>query len=376
MLLKTILSAAMSAAVAVSPCGAPTAAGVPTAELHERLAGMVADRHITAGLIYVENGARRWSDAVGVRDLRSGIPASAQGYFRIGSVTKTFVAVVLLQLVDEGRLTLDEPTDRYLPGVVPNGTHITVRQILQHTSGLYDYAHEPGYSTNRWRGEGRFDDYLPSELLAVAFAKDPHFPPGTSWRYSNTNYVVAGLLIEKLTGHPYGKEVEQRVLRPLHLTDSSVPGHRPTLPMPHARGYESLKTDPPTDPPTIVDATEMDPSLDYAAGEMISTTRDQAKFVRALLDGRLTSATGLTQMRRTTAALPGLYRYGLGLQEFAIPCADGPKQTWGHTGGLIGYTTVTLSDGKGRSLVLSLNPYEQDPPLDAVLSVATAAFCR
>ncbi|CAM3439064.1 serine hydrolase [Kibdelosporangium persicum] len=366
MLLKTILAVALAAGPVVST------PDIPKAELRDQLAALAADRDITAGLVHVQDGRNQWSDAVGVRDLASKTPAVANGHFRIGSVTKTFAATVVLQLVDERRLALDDPIARHLPGVVPNGETITVRHILQHTSGLHDYMSEPGYSTNRWRGDARFDDYKPMQLLDVAFAHGPDFEnPGESWRYSNTNYIVAGLLIEKLTGRPYGEEVARRILRPLNLRHTSVPGNRPFLPVPHARGYEPL----PTTPPTIVDATDMDPSLDWAAGEMISTTQDLATFVTALLDGRLTSKESLAEMRRTREADP-LFRYGLGLQEFAIPCADGPRPVWGHTGQLIGYVTLAVTDGKGKSLVLSLNPYERDPSTTAVVTIAAAVFCR
>lgn len=366
-----LLNSLLSITLAIGPAPAPSTSDIPAAELRGQLAALVADRGITAGLIHVRDGPNRWSDAVGVRDLATGMPAVATGHFRIGSVTKTFAATVLLQLVDEGRLTLDDPVEEHLPGVVPHGDRITVRHVLQHTSGIHDYMSEPGYSTNRWRGDARFADYAPSELLEVAFANDPTPGPDTSWHYSNTNYVVVGLLIEKLTGRTYGEEVERRILRPLKLTHTSVPGHRSSLPTPHAHGYEPL----PTDPPTMVDATKMDPSLDWAAGEMISTTTDLATFVTALLDGRLTSREGLAQMRQTTAA-DSLFRYGLGLQEFTLPCPGGPKPVWGHTGQLIGYITVALTDGTGRSLVLSMNPYEQDPPTEGVLPMAVSVFCR
>jgi D-alanyl-D-alanine carboxypeptidase len=362
MFLPTILSLALTATRAT----APSTLDIPVPVLRDQLTELVTARDITAGLIHVRDGTRESSGAVGVRDLPSGEHAAANGHFRIGSVTKTFVATVLMQLVDEGRLTLDDPIDRHLPGVVPNGDHITVRQILQHTSGLPDYMSEPGYSTNRWRGDARFDDHTPRELLNVAFGQA--VDPSPSWDYSNTNYVVAGLLIENLTRRPYGEEVARRILRPLNLTHTSVPGHRAALPSPHAHGYEPI--------PELVDATKMDPSLDWAAGEMISTTEDLATFVEALLGGRLTSRESLAEMRRTSAAEPPLFRYGLGLQEFTIPCADAPTPVWGHTGQLIGYITVALADGKGRSLVLSLNPYEQDPSVEKVLTMAVTTFCR
>ncbi|MEJ2856014.1 MULTISPECIES: serine hydrolase domain-containing protein [unclassified Saccharothrix] len=364
MLLNTILSAALALGSVT-----PSTSDIPADRLRDQLNGLVRDRHITAGLVHVQDGADRWSDAVGVEDLASGEPAVADGHFRIGSVTKTFVATVLLQLVDEGRLALDDPIERHLPGLVPDGEHITVRQVLHHTSGLHDYMSEPGYSTNRWRGDARFDDYTPEQLLDVAFAADQD--DDRTWHYSNTNYIVAGLLVEHLTGRPYGEEVRRRILHPLGLRHTSVPGHRASLPVPHAHGYELLRTDP----PTIVDATKMDPSLDWAAGEMVSTTQDLATFVTALLEGRLTSPEGLAEMRRTASADP-LFRYGLGLQEFTLPCPDGPRAVWGHTGQLIGYLTIALTDGEGRSLVLSLNPYEQDPPTTAVVPLGVAVFCR
>jgi D-alanyl-D-alanine carboxypeptidase len=364
MLLPTILSITLT----ITPTTTPSTSDIPGPELYDQLTELVTSHDITAGLVHVRDGTRQWSAATGVRDLTSRKPAAANGHFRIGSITKTFVATVLMQLVDERRLTLDDPIERHLPGVVPNGEHITVREILQHTSGLHDYMSEPGYSTNRWRGDARFDDYAPQELLAVAWANSPPFDPDPAWRYSNTNYVVAGLLIEKLTHHPYGEEVARRILRPLGLRHTSVPGHRASLPTPHAHGYEPL--------PEIVDATKMDPSLDWAAGEMISTTADLATFVEALLDGRLTSRATLAEMRRMNTAEAPLFRYGLGLQEFTIPCADGPTRVWGHTGQLIGYVTVALTDGKDRSLVLSLNPYEQDPAVEKVLAMGVTAFCR
>lgn len=345
---------------------------VAVERIHAQLQQLVDDHDVTAALVRVADGRSAYSDAVGVRDLESDHPAAANGYFRIGSITKTFVATVALQLVDEGRLRLDDPVERYLPGEVPDGDRITVRQILNHTSGIYDYAHDPGHSTNRWRGEARFDDYTPQQLLDVAFAHEPYFEPGQGWNYSNTNYIVAALLIERLTGRPYGEEIERRILRPLHLRHTSVPGHRATLPRPHARGYEPVTVDGEV---RITDVTDMDPSLDWAAGEMVSTTADVDRFFDVLLTGRLLSPRSLAEMRRTVEAAPGLFRYGLGLQEFTLPCPTGPRTVVGHTGELVGYITVAMRDSSGRRLVLALNPYEQEPSVESVLGIAVTALC-
>ncbi|MEV1178862.1 serine hydrolase domain-containing protein [Nonomuraea sp. NPDC049784] len=267
---------------------------------------------------------------------------------------------MVLQLVDENKADLDDPIERYLPGLVPGGSQITVREILNHTSHLYDYMSEPGYSTNRWRGEARFRSYQPRELLKVAFAKQ--LPDDGKWHYSNTNYVVLGLLVEKLTGNPYGEEVARRILRPLKLRHTVVPGNRAGVPSPHAKGYEPL--------PDLVDATRMNPSLDWAAGEMISTTDDLERFMSALLDGKLISEPSLKAMRTTVETGAG-FGYGLGLQAYTLPCGT----VWGHSGELIGYLTFAFRSDSGKSLTLSINPSTRNPSTAEVMGIAVKVFC-
>ncbi|RSN05152.1 alkaline D-peptidase [Nonomuraea sp. WAC 01424] len=321
---------------------------------------IVATKGATAAVARVTDGGRTWTGSAGVRDIERGGRPSPNGYFRIGSVTKTFVATVVLQLVDEGKLKLDDPIDRHLPGLVPDGGQVTVRRLLNHTSHLYDYMSEPGYSTNRWRGEARFRSYQPRELLKVAFAKK--LPDDGAWHYSNTNYVVLGLLVEKLTGHTYGAEVRSRILRPLGLRHTVVPGDRAGLPSPHAKGYEAM--------PELVDATRMNPSLDWAAGEMISTAGDLERFMSALLGGRLTSAESLKAMRTTVETGAG-FGYGLGLQAYALPCGT----VWGHSGELIGYLTFAFRSDSGKSLTLSLNPSTRNPSTQEIMGIAVKVFC-
>ncbi|GGS90843.1 serine hydrolase [Nonomuraea spiralis] len=321
---------------------------------------IVATKGATAAVARVTDGGRTWTGSAGVRDIERGGRPSPNGYFRIGSVTKTFVATVVLQLVDEGKLKLDDPIDRHLPGLVPDGGQVTVRRLLNHTSHLYDYMSEPGYSTNRWRGEARFRSYQPRELLKVAFAKK--LPDDGAWHYSNTNYVVLGLLVEKLTGHTYGAEVMSRILRPLGLRHTVVPGDRAGLPSPHAKGYEAM--------PELVDATRMNPSLDWAAGEMISTAGDLERFMSALFGGRLTSAESLKAMRTTVETGAG-FGYGLGLQAYALPCGT----VWGHSGELIGYLTFAFRSDSGKSLTLSLNPSTRNPSTQEIMGIAVKVFC-
>ncbi|MEU4514182.1 serine hydrolase domain-containing protein [Nonomuraea wenchangensis] len=350
-MMQTMMNVLVAAAVA---------AGGQGVDVRADLEKIVAGKGATAALARVsdENGTR--TSAAGVRDIKSGGRPSPNGYFRIGSVTKTFVATVVLQLVDEGELRLDDPIDRHLPGLVPDGERITVRRLLNHTSHLYDYMSEPGYSTNRWRGDARFRSYQPRELLKVAFAKK--LPDDGRWHYSNTNYVVLGLLVEKLTGNPYGEEVERRVLKPLKLRHTLVPGDRAGLPSPHAKGYEPM--------PELVDATRMNPSLDWAAGEMISTTADLERFMAALLDGRLISKASLRAMRTTVETGAG-FGYGLGLQAYPLPCGT----VWGHSGELIGYLTFAFRSDSGKSMTLSINPSTRNPSTEEVMGIAVKVFC-
>ncbi|TDB86349.1 class A beta-lactamase-related serine hydrolase [Actinomadura sp. 7K534] len=331
----------------------------------QTLDDLVAAEAATAVLLRVRTADGEWSGAAGVSDVRSGRPADPAGYFRIGSVTKTFAATVLLQLVDEGRLRLDDPVAKHLPGVVPDGERITVGQVLQHTSLLRDYMSDPGWSTNRWRGTERFRSYKPDRLLAQAFRTPAENPPDVTWKYSNTNYVVVGRLIEELTGRPYGKEVERRVLHPLRLTQTSVPGNRPGLPRPHAHGYALLPDG------RTVDATRMNPSLDWAAGEMISTTRDLSRFLDGLLGGRLLSPAMLQAMRTTHPTSAG-FAYGLGLQEYPLPCGNSMT---GHSGQLIGYTTYALRSDDGRQMNLSINLGPKPPSTEALYALASKIFC-
>jgi len=167
----------------------------------------------------------------GVADLRTGRPVPRGGYFRMGSNTKTFVATLVLQLVAEGRLSLDDTVERWLPGIVAgngnDGRTVTVRHLLQHTSGLYNYTNDlnelaspEGYESVRFRS------WRPTELVAMAMRHPPNFAPGTHWDYSNTGYILVGMIIEAVTGRTWDIEVRDRVIRPLGLRHTFSPGDR------------------------------------------------------------------------------------------------------------------------------------------------------
>jgi D-alanyl-D-alanine carboxypeptidase len=283
----------------------------------------------------------------GVSELDSHRPVAPTGQFRIGSTTKAFVATVVLQLVAEHRIQLDAPVERYLPGLLPHGNEITVRMLLQHTSGLYNYLRSLPLGGADLE-KVRFTHYSPEELVAIATAQPLDFRPGTKYSYSNTNYTVLGMLIGKTTGHAWGDEVTRRILLPLGMRQTSVPGDRTRIPGPHAHGYQDMDG-------KLVDVTELNPSFAGAAGEMISTTADLDTFVRALAAGRLVPPGLLKEMTTPRSATE---EYGLGLQTRTTPCGI---PVFGHTGGIPGYGTVafTSTDGKRRveaSLTLGHGP--------------------
>lgn len=325
---------------------------------------------VLAGL---QTGRSHLTVRAGVGDRATGAPVPPNAHFRIGSATKTFVATVALQLVAEHRLRLDDTVDHWLPGLVQgngnDGRRITVRELLQHTSGLPDYLMGVPWVFNQAGFEAhRFDTMTATQAVQIAMQFPPNFAPGTSWSYSNTNYQLMGLIIEKVTGHDWRQEVRTRILTPLHLSETSLPGTDPDVPTPHAEGYERFPgpdaTDTDPDYGDFIDATRENPSWGGAAGEMISTTRDLGTFLRALVRGRLLPPAQLREMETTVPVdadfntnWPGA-RYGLGLMWIPTPCGG----SWSHGGDIMGYRTrdAVTPDGS-RSVVVSLNTDSMKP---------------
>ncbi|MFJ2955557.1 serine hydrolase domain-containing protein [Streptomyces sp. NPDC087270] len=290
----------------------------------------------------------------GTADLDTGRPVPSDGYFRMASTSKTLVATVVLQLEAEHRISLDDTVDHWLPGVVRgngnDGSRITVRQLLQHTSGIHDDL--PGYTTPEEYVQQRDDVYSSAQLVARAMAHPPDFPPGGGWQYSNTGYVLLGMIIQKVTGQPAHRQIEDRVLRPLGLDRTRWTGVSPTLPEPHARAYQFFG------PGSRVDVTHQVP-VEHEILAFVSTTRDENTFFRALLSGRLLPARQLAEMKRTvpvSADLRSMWpggRYGLGLVERPLSCGG---TYWSHEGGDGGYITLNGVTGDGRrSAVVSMS---------------------
>ncbi|MEV0151063.1 MULTISPECIES: serine hydrolase domain-containing protein [unclassified Nonomuraea] len=355
---RAILSAVVGTLLATAALTAPAPASAGTTASPEGLDRAALRRTLDAvheaGMygLYSEaaDGGRTWRGASGVADMVTRRPALPGMRHRVGSITKSFTSVAILQQVERGAVELDAPVDRYLPGLVPGerGTKITVRMLLNHTSHIGDYI--VGAFPSLAQGspasldDNRFRRFTPQELVGLGLAARPTGEPGAlPGSYSNTNYVIAGLLLEKVTGVDAERYITRNVIRRAGLRDTSFPA-TPRLPWPSSKAYESLYglIDPPRDYSTY------DMSWASTAGALVSTMDDLNRFYRALLGGELIGAGALAEMRTTVPVLAGGGRidYGLGLYALDLPCG----RFWGHDGGVFGMATQSLirEDGARR----------------------------
>ncbi|MER6944280.1 serine hydrolase domain-containing protein [Nonomuraea sp. NPDC000554] len=285
----------------------------------------------------------------GFGDLESRRPMPGpDGHLRMGSNVKTMVSTVVLQLLEEGKVSLDAPLSTYLPAVVPTAAgdaeKIKLRHLLQHTSGLHNYTDDVP-AASRFQP---FEHYTRQRLLKIGFSKKPNFEPGTNWSYSNTGYVLLGMVIEKVTGHPWQEEVAKRVFARAGMRHSYFPGeYEYGVRRPHARGYMQVKGA--DGKIKTADVTEWDPSQADANGAGVSTPDDLNRFYTALLGGRLLKKATLTRMK-TVMPVPNpqmKLAYGLGLGRYTLPCGG---YAWGNGGNIEGFQTLTgvIIDERGR----------------------------
>ncbi|MEU5880852.1 serine hydrolase domain-containing protein [Spirillospora sp. NPDC047279] len=301
----------------------------------------------------------------GVADKATGQAMDPRLRFRIASVTKTFTGTVVLQLVAERRVSLDDTVAEWLPGAVTRNGHdgrrITVRQLLAHTSGLDDYTRDPRVMTDPRR------EWTPQELVGIA----QETPPVARGTYSNTGYVLLGMLIEKATGRSVESEFQRRIIRPLGLRHTSLPasGDR-SFPGPYVHGYWGDYGDV---------STEISMSSAWTSGGLISTVDDVARFHRALYTGRLLPRHLQRELKTTAKVSDGdvVQDYGLGVVRTRFSCGE----AWGHDGGFPGYRTWTYTSADGRrQAVITYNEngpaMEADPVFEADLAkAAETAFC-
>ncbi|WP_328387487.1 serine hydrolase domain-containing protein [Nocardia sp. NBC_00416] len=306
--------------------------------------------------------------ASGRADTAAGIPIPTDPpqHVRVGSVTKSFTAAVVLQLVAEHRIDLDQPIDGYLPGLLTgdgvDGHAITVRQILGHRSGLPEPARTRETNEHAAAQDGR--TYTPAQEIALALRSPAQFAPGARFEYANINYIVAGMLIEAVTGHRYTDELRDRILIPLALADTYLPATGETgLRDPHPTGYVTADG-------IVTDATIMEPSLPWASGALVSTGADLNRFFTALLAGQVVPPAQLRQMLDGTDMGNGDgMSYGLGIAYTQLPC---DAEFVGNVGGVHGFTAVSGATAGGRAVTYS---YTGTSSALDVRTVLTHALC-
>ncbi|MFE2728476.1 serine hydrolase domain-containing protein [Kitasatospora sp. NPDC059327] len=325
-------------------------------------------------LVAAVDSEDRWVATEGVADRVTGRPPSPADHFRVGSITKTFTATLVLQLEAEGQLDIDDTVETWLPGVVRGHGHdgrlITIRQLLNHTSGVYNYLNDPAlhqYGPD-WL-EHMHDTWTPEQLLAVAMSKPPEAEPGERFVYSNTNYLLAALIVERITGDSYEHELRRRITEPLQLRGTTSPGTRETLPRPAGRAYSTAQVQLPL---PGVDVTEFNPSAIRAVGEIISTANDLDRFYSALLRGRLLPEAQLREM--TTTVSDGTDEHGLGLTRMTTSCGT---ELWGQRGGGYGIETLSVSTRDTRHrMTMYLNTDALALQGTSARNIADAEFCR
>ncbi|MBK3578628.1 beta-lactamase family protein [Streptomyces sp. MBT65] len=312
-----------------------------------RLDKAVADVRRTAGIPGVAvglwiQGKGCYVRATGVADTVTREPMRTDFFSRIGSETKTFTVTALLQLVDEGRIRLDDPVARYVHGV-PNGRHITLRHLAEMRSGLFPYSADADFAHDLLSDPTR--SFTPRELLAYGYKHDNTSAPGKVFVYNNSNLVLLGLVVEKVTGHHIADVIDHRVLRPARLDHTLFPDgpNVREFPEPHAHGYTNQ-----TLTGAVADSTDWNPSWAWSAGAMISDLRDLRSWARTVATGTLLSPETQKQRLKTLpTGFPGL-SYGLGIFETG---------GWiGHNGSIPGYESVTVYlPAQKATLVVLLN---------------------
>jgi D-alanyl-D-alanine carboxypeptidase len=341
--LATIASLVVLLPDAASEVHDTSAVQAETGRLQRIVRGLVADGAPGAVAVVRTDDATRRA-AAGVALLSPSVPIKAADRFRIASVTKTFVATVVLQLEAEGRLDIDDAVERWRPGLVPNGSSITLRELLNHTSGLFSFTDDPALTKALIADPGRH--WSPHELLSVAFSHPALFPPGTGWSYSNTNYVLLGLVVEAATGSTLEQQLQERILTPLALAATSFPAGT-AIEGRFAHGYVGPHPGLPIRRGTLLDVTILNPSYTWGEGNMVSNGPDLTTFFRALLGGMLLPAAQLAEMKTGSQANGG---YGLGLKVTSTACGT----AIGHEGDFPGYRNAVWAKPNGRRVAVAM----------------------
>jgi D-alanyl-D-alanine carboxypeptidase len=365
---RRLIFALLSAAVVSGALAGQATAGSKT-ELGASLSRLV-NQGAPGATIYVRRGRDTTRVARGLSVVAGRRPMRAADTFRVGSLTKTYIATVVVQLAAENKLSLDDSVATSLPGLIPGGEGITIHQLLNHTSGIYDFENDPRVLKPYFEGDLGYR-WAPPDLVAVAVSHPPLFAPGTRYEYSNTNYLIAGLIIEAVTGSTLADQLQQRVFGPLHLrhTGLQLSARRGA---PDVHGYFVF------DRPPATDITGLSP-YPWAAGAITSNVSEVAQYYRALLTGRLVDSAMLSAMKTTVSEgaksdFRGS-RYGLGIESYPTRCGT----AWGHGGNFPGYLVYALTSAGGkRQAVLVVNQDPSSLPKDVgptFLKTIKRAYC-
>ncbi len=351
------------------------------AEVQRLLEAAVTEQGYPGVIAEIRNDSRQWFGSAGVADTTTGRPRTPGEQFRVGSITKTFTATLILQLAAEYKLSLDDTVHNWLPGLVQgnghDGSKITIRQLLNHTSGIFAYTLDEGMLERYWSPkllEHRFDEPTPEDLVKIAVSHPADFQPGQGWGYSNTNFVLAAMIVEKAAGMSYADAVAYRIARPLNLTGTYAPGNETGFRGPHTSSYSRLML-PDADAP-VHDVTELSPSYAFGVGEIISTAADLGTFLAALLSGRLLPPVQQSEMFSMTPVPDGKwldgYSYGLGISSVTLPCGT---TVYGHGGMITGTWSYLYGTRDGKCVVTqNVNGDWGVPPMGLFIDVLDAAF--
>jgi len=336
---------------------------------------------IPGAVVGVWQGKKSWVYAAGISDIKTKSQMQPEYKFRIASNTKTFTSTLVLQLADEKKLSLDDKLAKFFPQV-PNSRKITIRQLLNHTSGIFDFAEDENFK-KMYLGDP-LRKWTPQEEIDIALIHDPDFAPGKKWKYSNSNYALLGMIVEKVTGSKLEDEVEKRIIKPLKLSQTSFPV-TPEMTGGYSHGYmapeeaaaieATVATEATLTPAVpeedLVDITLVNPSIPWAGGGIVSNVYDLKKWIEAAARGELLSRAMRKERFRWIPTGTKDLEFGLGIMKL--------QDFIGHNGKILGYASFMLySPGKNTTIVLFINKCNEDektePMLDIIKEIKEVLF--
>ena len=362
----------MLAALLATGCGESDDAAVPSSQQVQAALDEAVDAGAPGIAVAIRGADGEEFLTSGAASIESEEPIRPDALFRIASVTKSFTAAIVMQLVAEGKLSLDDTVKDLAPGLLAAGDEITVRELLGHTSGLPDYVKSDAFVKRAGAGKS----VTPQQALGFVADEEPEFEPGSEYAYSDSDNIALGLIIEEVTGRSFERELGSRILEPLELDETTL-ATTLRFPKPHAQGYQYSEDG--SDEPENVTDIPLDPNGAWASGALISTPGDVSRFFGALLDGDLVPDEQLQEMMATVPGAgsppgPGTNNAGLGIFGWEVSCGE----IWGHTGSWPGFRTLGAAseDGDAAIAVVVNATNTSDQANEAILRAQELAACR